>query len=100
MPTFIASRVSSDQNALYPEMLEIDDYNVIYYKGYVLGYTTIVIARHNVASVSLSSGLFFADVIVSSKGGEWIRARGFSKSKAKEILSDTEEKENANYSRS
>lgn len=34
----------------------------------------------------LSSGLFFADIIVSSKGGEWIRARGFSKSKAKEIL--------------
>lgn len=86
MPTFIASRVSSDQNALYPDMLEIDDYNVIYYKSYVLGYTTIIIARHNVASVSLSSGLFFADVIVSSKGGEWIRARGFSKSKAKEIL--------------
>ena len=58
MPTFIASRVSSDQNALYPDMLEIDDYNVIYYKGYVLGYTTIVIARHNVASVSLSSAYF------------------------------------------
>lgn len=86
MPTFIASRVSSDQNALYPDIIEINDYNIIYYKGYVLGYNTIIISRKNIASVSLSSGLFFADVIVSSKGGEWIKARGFSKSKAKEIL--------------
>lgn len=86
MPTFIASRISSDQNALYPDILEINNYNIIYYKGYVLGYNTIIISRKNIASVSLSSGLFFADVIISSKGGEWIKARGFSKSKAKEIL--------------
>ncbi len=86
MPTFIASRASSDHNVLYPDMLEIDDFNIIYYKGYVLGYKTIVIARNNVASVSLSSGLFFADVTIFSKGGERITARGFSKSKAKEIL--------------
>lgn len=86
MPTFIASRISSDQNALYPDILEINNYNIIYYKGYVLGYNTIIISRKNIASVSLSSGLFFADIIISSKGGEWIKARGFSKSKAKEIL--------------
>lgn len=86
MPTFIASRISSDQNALYPDMLEIDDNNIIYYKGYVIGYKSIIIARSNVASISVSSGLFFVDVIISSKGGEWIRARGFSKSKAKEIV--------------
>lgn len=86
MAIFTANRASSDSNVLYPDILEIDDNRVIYYKGYVLGYTTIVIARHNIASVSLSSGLFFADVIITSKGGEWIRARGFSKSKAKEIL--------------
>lgn len=86
MPTFIASRISSNQNTLYPDILEINDYNIIYYKGYVLGYNTIIISRRNIASVSLSSGLFFADVIVSSNGGEWIKARGFSKSNAKEIL--------------
>lgn len=86
MYTFIASRTSSDQNILYPDMLEIDAFNVIYYKGYVFGYSTIVIARHNIASVSLNSGLFFADIIISSIGGEQIIARGFKKSKAKEIL--------------
>ena len=67
-------------------MIEIDNYNVVYYKGNVLGYKTIVIARRNIASVSLSGGLFFADVLISSNGGECIVARGFSKSKAKEIL--------------
>lgn len=86
METFIASRVSSDQNVLYPDMLKIEDQYVVYYKGYVLGYKTIYIARDQIASVSLSSGLFFADVVIASKGGEWIRARGFSKGKAKEIL--------------
>lgn len=86
MLTFIANRISSNQNTLYPDMLEIDDYKVIYYKGYVFGYNTIIINRYDIASVSLSSGLFFADVIIASKGGECIRARGFNKSKAKEIL--------------
>ena len=86
MPTFAASRISSDQNALYPDMVEIDDYKVIYYKGYVLGYTTTIINRYDIASVSLSSGLSSAAVIIASKGVEWIKARGFSKSRAKEIL--------------
>ena len=86
MHTFIANRTSSDQNILYPDMLEIDEFNVIYYKGYVFGYSTIVIARHNIASVSLNSGLFFADIIISSIGGERIIARGFKRCKAKEIL--------------
>lgn len=71
---------------MYPDMLEIDDHKVVYYKGAVMGYTTIVIYRQNIASVSLHSGLFFADVVIASKGGEWIKARGFSKSKAKEII--------------
>ena len=84
--TFIASRASSEGNTLYPDMLEIDDDNVIFYKGYIVGYTTIIIPIYNIASVSLNSGWFFADVVISSKGGEWIKACGFSKSKAKEII--------------
>lgn len=86
MTIFTASRVSSDQNVLYPDMLKIDKSKVIYYKGYVFGYNTVIIDRHDIASVSLGCGVFFADVIIASKGGEWIRARGFSKRKANEIL--------------
>lgn len=90
MAIFTANRVSSDNNVLYPDILEIDDKHVIYHKGYVLGYKTIVILANNIASVSASFGLFFADIIVASKGGEWIRARGFNKSKAKEIINTIE----------
>lgn len=86
MPLFTANRISSNDNALYPDMVEIDDYKVVYYKGYVFGYTTTVINRSDIASVSLNSGIFFADVVIASKGGKWIKARGFSKYVAKEIL--------------
>jgi len=86
MSTYIANRASSDSNVLYPDMLDIEHGRVVYYKGHVFGYRTIVISRANIASVSLSSGIFFADVIIASNGGEIIRARGFSKATAKEIL--------------
>ncbi len=86
MHTYIASHVSSDQNALYPDMLEIDTDMVVYYKGYVFGYKTIIIKRRNIVAVTLRAGIFFADVVISSSGEREIIARGFTKSKAKEIL--------------
>jgi hypothetical protein len=86
MPIFTASRLSSD-NTLFPDRLEIDASNVTYHKGYVLGHKTVVIARNNVASVSLSSGIIFADVIIESIGGKKITANGFKKSDAQTIVS-------------
>ena len=91
MTIFTANRASSNSNVLYPDILEVDDNRVIYHKGYVFGYKTIVILANNIASVSASSGLFFVDIIVASKGGEWIKARGFNKSKAKDIINTIEE---------
>lgn len=69
----------------YPDRVEIDDENVSYYKGYVFGYQTVVVARPNIASVSVAAGVFFADVIIASNGGQRIVASGFSKRDAKEI---------------
>ncbi len=88
MSSYVASRISSDSNTLYPDMLEIMPDKVVYYKGHVIGYTTKVIHTINIASVSISSGLFFADVTIASKGGEWITAQGFTKSKAKQIVNE------------
>lgn len=85
MRTFTASRISANDNTLYPDRVEIDDQNVTFYKGYVFGYRTTVIARWNIASVSVGAGIFFVDVIISSKGGERIVANGFTKRDAKEI---------------
>ena len=84
MPTFIASRLTSE-NTLFPDRLEIDVSNITYYKGHIFGYKTTVIARHNVASVSLNSGILFADVIIESKGGKKIIASGFRKLDAQTI---------------
>lgn len=77
--------MSSNQNVLYPDVIEINDSEVIYHKGYVFGYTTTMIKRSDVASVSFRGGVFFVDIVIASKGGEWITARGFSKTNAKEI---------------
>ena len=90
MAIFTANRASSDNNVLYPDILEIDDNHVIYHKCYVFGNKTIVIFANNTASFSASSGLFFVDIIVATKSGEWIKARGFNKSRANDIIDTIE----------
>ena len=85
MPTFTAHRLSSD-NTLFPDRLEIDILNVTYHKGNVFGYQSTVIAKNNIASVSIGSGIFFADVIIESMGGKRTVASGFKKSEAKQIV--------------
>ena len=86
MEIYIASRISSGDNVLFPDKLEIDKYQVVYYKGTLVGYKTIVIKRHKIASVRVGAGLFFADVIIESAGGGTIVARGFLKSDARQIM--------------
>jgi hypothetical protein len=85
MPIFTASRLSSD-NTVFPDRVEIDSTNVTYYKGNVFGYRSSIIARSNIASVSIGSGIFFADVIFETIGGKRVVASGFRKSEAREIV--------------
>jgi hypothetical protein len=85
MPAYTASRISSD-NTLFPDRLDIDFQNVTYYKGYVFGYKSTVIALNNIASVSVRTGILFADVVIESTGGNSIVASGFRKSDAREIV--------------
>ena len=87
MPTFIASRISSGENTLFPDKLIIDASKVIFYKGSLVGYKSIVIKRYKIASVHIESGLLFADIIIESTGGAPIIARGFTKSDARQIVS-------------
>lgn len=88
MPTFIASRLSGNDNSVFPDRLEIDDDNgnITYFKGTIVGYRQTFISRNNIASVRVSSGLLFVDVIIESIGGMEIRARGFRKRDAREIM--------------
>ena len=86
MPTFTASRLSGNDNSVFPDKLEIDAVNVTYFKGTVTGYRSMVIARANIASVYIGSGLLFADVVIETTGGKEIRASGFKKRDAREII--------------
>lgn len=86
MPTFVASRLSGDDNSIFPDRLEIDAINVTYYKGTIIGYRSTVIARANIASVHIGSGLLFADIVIETTGGKEIRVSGFRKREAREII--------------
>lgn len=86
MPTYVASRISGDNNSIFPDRLEIDAVNVTHYKGTIVGYRESVMARANVASVHIRSGLFFADIIIESTGGLTIIAHGFHKRDAREVF--------------
>ena len=88
MPTFVASRISGSDNAVFPDRLEIDDNNgnITYYKGTLVGYRQSFLVRANVASVRIASGLLFADIIIESTGGGHVRAHGFTKRDAREIM--------------
>ena len=82
---FTASRVSGDGNAVFPDKLIITDEFVIYRKSRVIGYKETKIRLSAVGSVSVRQHLLFADIIIESKGGNVIEARGFSRGEAREI---------------
>ena len=82
---FTASRVSGDGNAVFPDKLIITDEYVIYRKARVIGYKETKIRLSAVGSVSVRQHLLFADIIIESKGGNVIEARGFSRSDARKI---------------
>ena len=88
---FTASRVSGDGNAVFPDKLIITDEYVIYRKSRVIGYKETKIRLSAVGSVSVRQHLLFADIIIESKGGNMIEARGFSRSDARKIANLLEE---------
>ena len=88
---FTASRVSGDGNAVFPDKLIITDEYVIYRKSRVIGYKETKIRLSAVSSVSVRQHLLFADIIIESKGGNMIEARGFSRSAARKIANLLEE---------
>ena len=88
---FTASRVSGDGNAVFPDKLIITAEYVIYRKSRVIGYKETKIRLSAVGSVSVQQHLLFADIIIESKGGNMIEARGFSRSDARKIANLLEE---------
>lgn len=81
---FKASRITKG-NFFFPDKLEIDDEKVTFYKRKFIGHDTTVIQRGGIGSVSINAGMFFADIIVETRGGQVTVANGFSRSNAQEI---------------
>ncbi len=85
--SFEASRVSGDDNAIFPDQILIDDEEeeVIYRKQKVIGCKEVKVRFGGIGSVSVDKHLLFADITIETKGGRTIVARGFTRSDANEI---------------
>jgi uncharacterized membrane protein len=86
MPTFTAHRVSSRSNVLFPNRITVEVGCVTYYKGAIVGYQLLAIKRYNIASIYIAEKILFADIVISSIGGQQIVAQGFTKADAREIV--------------
>ena len=82
---FTACRVSGDGNAVFPDKIIIDDEYVIYRKSRVIGRKDIKLRHEAIGCVTLNKHLLFADIIIETRGGQVITARGFTRSDAEEI---------------
>lgn len=86
MHTFIAHRISHEDNIMYPDIVEIGVDRVLLTKCYVFGHRTNTVFKRNIASVSLREGVFFADVRIETMGGAIYWSEGFRKSDARKIM--------------
>ena len=82
---FTASRVSGNGNFVFPDKLIITDEFVVYHKARVIGYKETRVRLSAVGSISVRQHVLFADIIIESKGGNAIVARGFTRSDASHI---------------
>lgn len=87
MPTFIASRISGNNNLLFPDRIEIESNRVTFYKGSLIGYQSCVIPRNQIASARIVTGIFFADLIIESTGGRRLEINGLTNSDAEQAES-------------
>jgi len=82
---YTASRITGNGNIVFPDEIIIEDDCVTYRKGQIVGYKETKINVAAIGCVSVKAGLLFADVIIETKGGMAIRARGFTRSDARAI---------------
>lgn len=84
---FEASRVSGDGNAVFPDELIIDTNEevVIHRKPKFIGCKETEIRFGAIASIEIDKHILFADIIIETRGGREIVARGFSRDDANEI---------------
>lgn len=84
---FEASRVSGDGNTVFPDKVIIDDEEevVIYRKPKLIGSKETKIRFGAIASIQVDKHILFADIIIETRGGREIIARGFTRDDADKI---------------
>ena len=84
---FSASRVTGG-NAVFPDqiIIDVDNETLTYSKKKLIGYDDVKLRFSAIGCVSRSAGLLFCDVIIETNRGRTIRAKGFSRSDADEIV--------------
>lgn len=82
-----ASRVSGDGNAVFPDEIIIDDEEevVIHRKPKLIGCKETKVRFGAIASIQIDTHILFADIIIETRGGREIIARGFTRDDADEI---------------
>lgn len=82
---FTASRLTGKNNVVFPDEIVIKGDVVIYRKGRIIGYKETKMGRDTISSVSIDAHLLFADVIIETRGGMKICAKGFTRDDASDI---------------
>lgn len=84
---FEASRVSGEGNAIFPDVIIIDDDEevLIHRKPKLIGSKETRVRFGAIASVQIDKHVLFADIVIETRGGREIVARGFTRSDADEI---------------
>ena len=84
---FEACRVSGDGNAVFPDelIIDTDEEVVIHRKPKLIGCKETEIRFGAIASIQIDKHILFADIIIETRGGREIVARGFTRDDADEI---------------
>ncbi len=79
--------MSGDGNAVFPDEIIIDDEEevVIHRKPKLIGCKETKIRFGAIASIEVNKHILFADIIIETKGGREVIARGFTRDDADEI---------------
>lgn len=84
---FHASRVSGDGNAVFPGKIFIDTeiQEVVLRKQKLIGYHETKMKFDAIACIDINKHLFFSDILIETRGGRVIEAKGFKRSDAEKI---------------
>ena len=84
---FTACRVSGDSNVVFPDEIIVDDEEeiLIHRKPRVIGCKETTVRFGAIGSLSVNKKVLFADIVLETKGGREICARGFTRSDAERI---------------